>query len=120
VVTGRDADEIKAHKTEIKKQIAFYASTPSYSPVLAAHGMGDLQEHLSALARQGDWQGIGEAIPDELLDQVAVTAPFDELAHAVKARYDGILDRVGYYFPFAPDDMSKASLWRSAADVFAS
>jgi probable F420-dependent oxidoreductase len=120
VVTGRNADEMGAHKTEIKRQIAFYASTPSYSPVLQTHGMGDLQEHLSSLARQGNWRGMGDAIPDDLLEQIAVIAPMDELAQAVKARYDGILDRVGYYFPFAPDDASKAPLWRSAADVFAS
>ncbi len=120
VVTGRNADEMTEHKNDVKRQIAFYASTPSYKPVLDAHGIGDLQERLSGLARKGDWQGMGDAIPDDLLEQIAVVAPMDELAHAVKARYDGILDRVGYYLPFSVEQGDKAPLWRSAADVFTS
>jgi probable F420-dependent oxidoreductase len=118
VVTGRNAAEMDTQKTEVRQKIAFYASTPSYSPVLEAHGMEDLQERLSNLARQGQWEAMGAAIPDELLEQIAVIAPYDELAYAVKARYDGILDRVGYYFPFAPNDHDKEVLWRSAADIF--
>lgn len=120
VVTGSTSDEINAHKAEVKRQIAFYASTPSYKAVLEAHGIGDLQEKLSVLARQGDWAAMGAAIPDDFLEQVAVIAPAGELAHAVKARYDGVLDRVGYYFPFIPEDTDKATLWRDAAAVFTS
>jgi hypothetical protein len=44
----------------------------------------------------------------------------DDIAQAVKARYDGLLDRIGYYFPFVPNDVEKDHLWRSAAEVFSS
>jgi probable F420-dependent oxidoreductase len=118
VVTGRNAEEMKTHSAEVKLQIAFYASTPSYKAVLDLHGWGDLQERLSLQARNNDWFAMGAEISDAMLEEFAVVALVDELAAAVKARYDGLLDRVGYYFPFAPDDTDKAVLWRSAADVF--
>src|SRR5690606_16447837 len=38
VVTGRDDSEMAAALRAAKQQIAFYASTPSYRPVLDAHG----------------------------------------------------------------------------------
>jgi hypothetical protein len=53
-----------------------------------------------------------------MLDEFAVIAPPDELAQAVRARYDGWLDRVGYYFPFEPDNADQAQVWRDAAGVF--
>ncbi|MCC6612931.1 MAG: TIGR03617 family F420-dependent LLM class oxidoreductase [Anaerolineae bacterium] len=120
IATGRDAAEIRAQSDAIKTQIAFYASTPSYRPVLDLHGWGDLQEHLATMTRSGQWQDMGKEISDELLHEVAVVAPVDELAQAVQARYDGLLDRVGYYIPFEPEDADKSLLWRNAAEVFCS
>ncbi|MBE2270032.1 MAG: TIGR03617 family F420-dependent LLM class oxidoreductase [Anaerolinea sp.] len=118
VVTGNNADEIKQSEVAVKSQIAFYASTPSYSSVLELHGMGDLHVQLNELSRQGRWYEMGDLISDDLLNEIAVVAPIDELAHAVKARYDGLLDRVGYYFPFVPGEADKAALWKNAAAVF--
>ena len=42
-------------------QIAFYASTPAYRPVLDMHGWGDLQPELRRLSKQGEWQAMGDA-----------------------------------------------------------
>ncbi len=119
VVTGRDAAETAENAVAVRAQIAFYASTPSYRPVMDLHGWGDLAEKLSGLARQGSWGEMGSLIGDDVLREFAVIAPPDELASAVKARYGGLLDRVGYYFAFAPEDAEREMIWRSAADVFA-
>jgi hypothetical protein len=61
---------------------------------------------------------MGELISDDMLSEFAVIAPVDEIAHAVKARYEGLLDRVGYYFPFVPGEEDKEIVWRNAAEVF--
>ena len=118
VVTGKDAGEIRDNAAMVKAQIAFYGSTPSYRGVLEMHGLGDLHVQLNELSRQGRWYEMGDLISDDLLGEIAVIAPVDELAHAVKARYDGLLDRVGYYFPFVPAEADKAILWKNAAAVF--
>ncbi len=118
VVTGNSSEEITNNGILIKSQIAFYASTPSYSPVLALHGWDNVGERLSQMARQGQWSDMWQEIPDEMLHEIAVVAPAAELPHKLKTRYDGILQRVGYYLPFNPDDKDQQYLWKQASDVF--
>jgi probable F420-dependent oxidoreductase len=119
VVTGRDDAEMAASSAAIRAQIAFYASTPTYSSVLELHGWGSLHDSLNALSRAGRWNDMGALITDEVLDAFAVVAPADRLAEAVRARYHGLLDRVAYYVPFNPDDSATRPLWHDAARVFA-
>ncbi len=119
VVTGKDAAEMAENTAAVRQQIAFYASTPSYRPIMDMHDWGDLADRLSALARRGNWSEMGDLISNDMLNEFAVVAPADELAHAVKARYEGLLDRVGYYFPFAPEEQDREIVWRTAANVFA-
>lgn len=120
VVTGHNQEEIKNNSVYVRSQIAFYASTPSYSSVMEMHGWMDLHERLNLMSREGRWYEMGDLISDDMLNAFAVVAPVDELALAVKARYAGLLDRIGYYFPFIPDEADKALVWQKAADAFCS
>lgn len=120
VVTGHNQEEIKNNSVYVRSQIAFYASTPSYSSVMEMHGWMDLHERLNLMSREGRWYEMGDLISDDMLNAFAVVAPVDELALAVKARYAGLLDRIGYYFPFIPDEADKAIVWQKAADAFCS
>jgi probable F420-dependent oxidoreductase len=43
------------HETEVRRQIAFYASTPPHKPVFTIHGWTEAAECLSALASRGRW-----------------------------------------------------------------
>ena len=115
VVTGQDSAAITESKIMTKSQIAFYASTPSYGRVLELHGWADLVPRLNALLRRNRWNEMHELISDEMLEQFAVIAPPDELPHKLRERYDGLLDRAGFYFPFEPDDVSKRIIWQHAA-----
>ena len=63
----------------VRRQIAFYGSTPAYRGVLELHGWGDLQTELNAMSKQGEWVAMGELIDDEMLDAFAVVAEPDEL-----------------------------------------
>ncbi|GIL11559.1 MAG: LLM class F420-dependent oxidoreductase [Chloroflexota bacterium] len=118
VVTGSSAEEMQNHAVMAKSQIAFYASTPSYAAVMELHGWGDLAQKLNAMSREGRWSEMWQEISDDMLDEFAVVAPPDELPHKMKERYDGLLDRVGYYLPFVPEETDKKVIWDSAARVF--
>ena len=96
VVTGRDGDQMEEARRRARQQIAFYASTPSYRLVLDAHGW-DFGPALARLARKGRWERMADLIPDEVVAEVAVEAPVDRLGSAIRARYEGMLDRVGCY-----------------------
>ncbi len=95
----------------VRQQIAFYASTPDYAAVLELHGW-DFAEKLRAMSRRGEWAEMAAVIPDEMMAEVAVVAPLDELGAAIRARYGDRLQRVGYYAvdgaaSWAPGDWSQ-------------
>ncbi len=115
VVTGETEAQIEENKILSKSQVAFYASTPSYRRVLELHGWQDLIPQLNTLLRRNRWKEMHRLISDEMLEHFAVIAPPDELPYRVRERYDGLLDRVGYYFPFEPDDQSRRAIWDHAA-----
>ena len=96
VVTGRDEAEMEMMAAAVKQQISFYASTPSYRPVLDAHGW-DFGERLNLLSRRGEWAAMADVITDEVLREVAVIAPPDRIGEAVRDRYEGRIDRIGFY-----------------------
>jgi len=91
-------DEIEAQR----QQIAFYASTPSYRPVLNLHGWGKVGEELSSLATRGKWDEMPGLITDEMLETFVIIGSWDDVAGKLRAKYDGLLDRVGLYRPFVP------------------
>ena len=96
IVTGRDEAEMASMRYAVKQQIAFYASTPSYRAMLETHDW-DFGPALTAMSKRGEWDKMADVIPDEVVGEVAVEAPLDELGTAVHNRYDGVLDRVGFY-----------------------
>ena len=103
VITGTSEEEIKAADDFARRQIAFYGSTPAYRGVLDFHGWGELQPQLNALSKQGKWVEMGELINDDVLHAFAIVCGPDEVASAVKARFDGVIDRVSFYAANAAD-----------------
>lgn len=91
-------------KEFVRQQIAFYASTPSYRPVLAFHGWQDTGELLSALASRGQWAEMPGLIDDRMLTTFATIASPAELPAALQDRYQGLADRLGLYTPFTPGE----------------
>lgn len=104
VITGRDEAELADMRRRVRQQIAFYASTPAYRRVLEVHGW-DFGPRLTALSKRGEWTEMGKALPDEAVAEVAVEAPLDRLGEAIRNRYTGLLDRIGFYGlePGTPD-----------------
>ena len=94
--TGRDASELGRARRLVARQIAFYASTPAYAPVLDLHGW-DMGSRLTNLSLRGAWDEMTTLVPDEMVDTVAVIAPVDELADRIRHRYGTRLSRVGLY-----------------------
>jgi probable F420-dependent oxidoreductase len=99
-----------------RSQIAFYASTPSYRPVMALHGWEAAAERLSAHAARGEWERMPSLITDEMLAEFCVMADESSLPSAIRARCAGIADRVGLYTAFRPGE--RDSFWRHLAGSF--
>lgn len=103
VIAGDTPDEIEAAKEPVRQQISFYASTPAYVGVLEAHGWGDAGRRLTEKSKRGDWAGMANEITDEMLAVYATTGTYAEIADKVKAKYNGYLDRVAFYFPMTAE-----------------
>jgi len=100
----------------MRAQIAFYASTPTYRPVLAMHGWAEVGEKLSSLAARKEWGEMASQITDEMLEEFCLLAPSNELGRALKQRYAGLLDRITPYTPFEPgQDTDK---WKALVQSF--
>ncbi len=99
VVVGDTEAELAQQRQAVKQQIAFYASTRTYEPVLAAHGWQDLVPHLHRKSVEGDWKGMAALITDEMLETYAVTGSYATIAARLKERYAGLLDRTAFYQP---------------------
>jgi probable F420-dependent oxidoreductase len=114
VFAATNHDELEA----CRQSISFYASTPSYRPVLEHHGWLEIGEKLSSLAARGLWQEMPGLITDDILAEFCTQAESHiEMAAALKKRYGGIADRIAIYIPFIPDD--KDAFWRGLASEFA-
>lgn len=104
VGTGDTEKALLDAREKIRKQIAFYASTPAYRPVLDVHGLGELQTQLNMLSKDGHWDAMTALIPDQLLDAVAVVCPRNEMAARIRARCEGVFDRVNLVARYTPDE----------------
>ena len=117
VVTGNDEQAIKNSSTAIRQQIAFYASTPAYRPVLDLHGWGDAQSELNRMSKEGAWQEMGTIIDDEMLETFAVVGEPEAIAPGVLERYGSVVDRMAFY---SLGSNSDSSMWdQIASDLLA-
>lgn len=91
----------------VRRQIAFYASTRTYEPVLAAHGWEGILPELHRKSLAGDWEGMSALISDEMLATFAVSGTLEQIGQQLRERYaGGLLDRTSLYEvdSAAPDD----------------
>jgi len=93
-----------------RAQISFYASTPSYRPVMELHGWTGAAEKLSAHAARGEWAEMPMLITDEMLSEFCLVTQEDKLASELRKRYEGIADRLTLYTPFVPEE--KDEWWK--------
>ena len=108
VVTGNSDEEVEAAAAATRQTIAFYASTPSYTPLLDLHGWGGIHEELNAMSKRGQWNEMSALIDDEMLTTFAVVGEPDQIAPELLRRYGDIVDRLSFYAPHA-DDLARWS-----------
>jgi len=119
--TGRSRAEIQVFVTAFvaststerafcRQQLSFYASTPSYRPVMALHGWESTAEELSSLAGRGCWDEMPRLIDDEMLETFALVGPQEQISGALVARYQNLADRLSLYTPFLPGE--RDDFWR--------
>lgn len=100
VVTGEDEASTANADRAVRKQIAFYGSTPAYLPVLDLHGWGDLHRDLNRLSKQGRWDDMAALVDDDVLHAFAVVAEPDDVPSRLTERFGDVIDRISFYAPY--------------------
>ena len=101
VATGADDEALETAVSLTRKQIAFYASTPSYRATLELHGWGDLQPELQQLSRAGRWDEMATLVDDDVLHAYAVVGTPKAAGAELARRFDGRVDRLRPYLPYS-------------------
>lgn len=73
------------------------------------HGWGELQEELRQLTRAGRWAELAGAVPQEVVDAVALVGTPQEVAARLVGRY-GRCTRVALSLPYAVEVRTLAAL----------
>ncbi|MDQ1502922.1 MAG: hypothetical protein QOD57_649 [Actinomycetota bacterium] len=71
VATGRDEAEMATAEAGVRALLAFYASTPTYRPLLELEGYDELHVELHRLSREGRFADMAALIDDEILERFA-------------------------------------------------
>jgi probable F420-dependent oxidoreductase len=96
LATGKNWSEVEQAVREVKRQISFYGSTRTYQNVFDHHGWGDTTAKLHEMSLQDKWAEMPGVIPDEMLSEFAIVAPYDKIAEEARKKYAGVVDRVGF------------------------
>ena len=73
------SDDVDLARREVKLQIAFYATTRTYLPILELHGRAHIVPDLRDAFGARDKERMVELIDDELCDALALAGPADEV-----------------------------------------
>ncbi|PVZ09972.1 TIGR03617 family F420-dependent LLM class oxidoreductase [Actinomycetospora cinnamomea] len=104
IATGDTEEEFAASVREVRRQVAFYGSTPAYHPVLELHGWGELARELNTLSKRAaedptQWEAMGDALDDEVLHTIAIVAEPDQVGPALERRFGSVAQRIPLYAP---------------------
>ena len=92
IVTGKDEAALIQEREAVRYRIAFYGSTRSYHPILALHGWEDLGLKLHEMSKKGQWKQMAAQVSDEVLEEFAVVATYDNLVSKLNERFGGQTD----------------------------
>jgi alkanesulfonate monooxygenase SsuD/methylene tetrahydromethanopterin reductase-like flavin-dependent oxidoreductase (luciferase family) len=119
VMTSIQRDRALARR-DARSQIGFYFSVSVYRSVLELHGRPDVADACRAALARFDLRGLADAIPDELVDEIAIAGPPDEARERL-AEWRDLCDEPLLYAPTAgvPPERVRANL-DAILDLFGS
>jgi alkanesulfonate monooxygenase SsuD/methylene tetrahydromethanopterin reductase-like flavin-dependent oxidoreductase (luciferase family) len=96
---------------DAKSQIGFYFTTQLYHSILDLHGMRDVGEKCRAALRSFDVKAMADAIPDALVDEIAIACTPDEAKDRL-AQWAGLTEDPLLYSPSVgvPPERVRANL----------
>ncbi len=92
------ADSREQALREVKGQIGFYYTTELYHSILDLHGLRAVGQACRAAFRSFDMKALAEAVPDALVDEIAIACTPDEARDRL-AQWEGLTEDPLFYPP---------------------
>jgi probable F420-dependent oxidoreductase len=110
LVWGPTREAVASAREQVRRRVAFYASTRAYAPVLEHHGLHALGPALRELIAAQRWEDLVRLIGDEVLDLFCIGGVYEEIADNVCEQLGGLVDRVHVSLPREqrPADLKRA------------
>ncbi len=110
VMTSIQEDRALAVR-DAKSQIGFYFTTGIYHSILALHGLPEVGQACRAALRSFDVKAMAEAVPDSLVDEIAIACTPDEARERL-AQWKDLTDQPLLYAPSVavPPERLRANL----------
>ena len=91
--------ELAAVREARRSELAFLYSTPAYLPQLEEFGLAETGRALSEMARVGNWDGLADILPDEVLQVLIPQGTYDEIPEVLDEWYAGRCDGIALVLP---------------------
>jgi hypothetical protein len=101
VCTGPNEAAVRAAMDWARSRVAFYASTRTYRPILALHGLEDLGLKLHQLSVERRWQEMPQHITDDTLHLFAACGTYRDIVRNIQQRFGGAADAIEIFL--SPD-----------------
>jgi probable F420-dependent oxidoreductase len=85
-------DDRDAARREAATLIAFNATVSAYQGVLRLHGWEDVGVAIRTAWEERDWAAMVDAVPDEMIDTIALAGPADEVRERFERDWSGLYD----------------------------
>jgi probable F420-dependent oxidoreductase len=110
LATGPSGCDLGPEVERVRRQIAFYSSTPTYRGVLDHHGWGELHDELHRLSVEQRWDDMTRLISDDMVNTLAVVADADKLSDVLLERFGGLVSGLRLNVPYTDDPDTWASV----------
>ena len=112
------SDDVDLARREVKLQIAFYATTRTYTPILELHGKAHIVPDLRSAFEAKDKDRMIELIDDDLCDAMAMAGPADEVKQKA-LEWSSSVDRLLVAGPwYGPSTERMMENYTALVDVF--
>ncbi|MGH2812786.1 MAG: LLM class flavin-dependent oxidoreductase, partial [Actinomycetota bacterium] len=113
------SEDPEVAKREVKQQIGFYATTRTYTPVLARHGFEEVVPELREAYAAKDMDRLASLVSDEMADTFALYGGADEVREKAR-QFEGLADELVLGGPWYRIDPARLSEnYRALLDAFA-
>ena len=102
VIAGPDQGALSAAREELRPELAFLYSTPTYQRTLELFGLHDIGTRLSGLAHEKEWSALAGVLSDDVLEQLVPQGTYAELPAVLGSRYGGLCDGIALDTPADP------------------